>query len=165
LPGRRVSIDEAGEIRVGGPTLFAGYLVEGSVRAREDPWPTGDRGRLEDGVLYVRGRRDRMFISGGENIQPEEIESALLGLSGVDEAVVVAVPHDEFGARPVAFVGGGALDGAVLDAALREVLPGYKTPDVYYRMPARPPSRLKPDLAALSARASDPLASRTLVRL
>jgi len=168
LPGRDVVVDNAGEILIGGPTLSAGRLEEGAVRTGPRDagrWRTGDRGRIEDGVLYVTGRRDRMFVSGGENVQPEEIEMALLGQPGVDEAVVVPIVDKEFGARPVAFIRGGALSAAGLDAALREVLPGYKTPDVYYRMPARPAGRLKPDLSALAARAGDPVAAARLPRL
>ena len=50
------------------------------------------------------GRRDTMFISGGENIHPEEIEREILRFPGVLEAIVVPVPDPEFGARPVAFL-------------------------------------------------------------
>ena len=71
-----------------------------------------------------------MFVSGGENIHPEEIEGALCKLAEVDQAVVVPVPDAEFGSRPVAFVrtGSGALCAAELRERLREVLPGYKIP-------------------------------------
>ncbi len=159
LPERDVQIDDEGQICVGGPTLFDGYLVDGQVRPERNVaglWATGDTGRIEDGVLYVHGRGDRMFISGGENVQPEEIEGALLAIDGVDEAVVVGVAHEAFGARPAAFVRGAALDASVLDQALRRVLPGFKVPDVYYRMPAGDASRMKPDLARLQELASDP---------
>jgi len=161
LPQRDVRVDASGEIRVGGPTLFAGYLDSGVLRPGRDEtglWATGDLGRLEDGALYVTGRKDRMFVSGGENVQPEEIEAALLALDGVDAAVVVAVEHAEFGARPVAFVAGSALEATALDAALRDVLPGYKTPDAYYRFPTDGGERLKPDLVRLTALANDPVA-------
>lgn len=154
LPRREVRLDDEGEIRIGGPTLFSGYLVDGALQGGRDDdglWATGDLGRFENGVLYVTGRKDRMFVSGGENVQPEEIESALLGLAAVDEAVVVPAGSPEFGARPVAFVAGEALDAATLDASLRAVLPGFKTPDAYYRMPPHAPARLKPDIQALAA--------------
>ncbi|MDJ0521891.1 MAG: AMP-binding protein, partial [Planctomycetota bacterium] len=147
LPQREVHVDAHGEIRVGGPTLFSGYLVDGEIEPARDEaglWATGDVGRLEDGVLFVTGRRDRMFISGGENVQPEEIEAALLAIDDVAAAVVVPVADAEYGARPVAFVAGDGLDAARLDAALRAVLPGFKTPDVYYRMPPAAMSGMKP---------------------
>ena len=108
LPGREVSLSERGEILVRGATLFAGY-VEGEESDRpldEEGWfHTRDLGVLdESGYLRVGGRLDNLFISGGENVQPEEIEEALCRLNGVDEAVVVPVSDEEFGARPVAFV-------------------------------------------------------------
>ncbi|MGI8909164.1 MAG: o-succinylbenzoate--CoA ligase, partial [Rubrobacteraceae bacterium] len=107
LPYREVSISGEGEILVRGETLFAGY-VEGKVvdlPVDAEGWfHTGDLGDLdEDGYLDVRGRKDNLFISGGENVQPEEIEDALRRLDGVEDAVVAPVPDAEFGFRPVAF--------------------------------------------------------------
>ena len=108
LPEREVSISEEGEILVRGATLFAGY-VEGKtldLPLDTDGWfHTGDLGELdENGYLRVLGRKDNLFISGGENIQPEEIEEVLAALPGVEAAVVVPVDDPEFGQRPVAFV-------------------------------------------------------------
>ena len=65
---------------------------------------SGDLGRLEGGRLFVTGRRDARFISGGENIQPEEVEQALLEHPAVVAAVCVALPDAEFGSRPAAFL-------------------------------------------------------------
>src|SRR5215208_5937780 len=131
LPNREVSISERGEIMVRGETLFAGY-VKGEELDRplnQEGWfHTGDLGELgEGGYLRVGGRIDNLFISGGENVQPEEIEEALCRLEGVDEAVVVPVPDEEFGARPVAFV---RTDGGVRDLSreLESVLPRFKIP-------------------------------------
>src|SRR5215218_11333428 len=108
LPNREVSISESEEILVRGETLFAGY-VEGEESDRSldaGGWfHTRDLGELdENGYLQVKGRMDNLFVSGGENVQPEEIEAALCRLEQIDEAVVVPVPDEEFGARPVAFV-------------------------------------------------------------
>ena len=95
------------------------------------------RGRWDKaGRLVVIGRRDNLFISGGENIYPEEIEFALLALSGVHQAVVVPLSHREYGQRPVAFVDGnlGQVDG--WRKALAERLPSYKIPDRFLPWPA-----------------------------
>ncbi len=168
LSGCEIDVDGSGRIGVHSDTLFDGYLTAEGLAPATDAngrWTTGDLGRLEDGILYVSGRADRMFISGGENVQPEDVEEALLALEGVAEAVVVPVPHEDFGERPVAFVDGADLDASVLDAALRELLPGFKAPDTYYRMPERPDGRLKPDLRMLAAMARDPLAASRLERL
>ncbi len=138
-----VSISAEGEILVRSDQLFLGYLQpDGSVRRplTNDGWfRTGDLGRFDDaGYLHVTGRKDNMFISGGENIHPEEVELALRNLDGVEEAVVVAVDDAEWGRRPVAFVRtaeGRPLDPAALEHALRASLPGYKVPRTYHSWP------------------------------
>ena len=139
LPHRRLRIDEDGQILVAGRTLFRGYVEGEELR---DPrtatgwYPTGDRGELDaQGRLRVVGRMDRMFISGGENIQPEEIEAALEQLSGVIRAVVVPVPNATYGERPVAFLEGEEEDASVLRERLAERLPAFKIPDAFYRFP------------------------------
>lgn len=100
LPGREVKL-ENGEIFVRGPCLFQGYLGEKPV---SDWFATKDLGRWVNGRLEIVGRKDWMFISGGENIQPEEIEGHLIAMPGVLEAVVLGVEDAEFGKRPVAVV-------------------------------------------------------------
>ncbi|MGF1471078.1 MAG: o-succinylbenzoate--CoA ligase [Rubrobacteraceae bacterium] len=141
LPYREVSISGTGEILVRGETLFAGY-VEGEevdLPLDADGWfHTKDLGELDvEGRLIVRGREDNLFISGGENVQPEEIEAALERLKGVERAVVVPVPDEEFGERPAAFVQVADKDPRVdrLSGALEEELPRYKIPVAFYRWP------------------------------
>ena len=139
LPHREISISEDGEILVRGETLFAGY-VEGEAVDRPldaDGWfHTGDLGELDaGGYLRVRGRRDNLFISGGENIQPEEIEEALCRLEGVEEAVVVPVPDTEFGSRPVAFVRTAHEKIGDLARALEPILPRFKIPVAFHGWP------------------------------
>jgi O-succinylbenzoic acid--CoA ligase len=92
---------------------------------------------------------DNMFISGGENVQPEEIEEALRRVEGVEEAVVVPVPDEEFGERPVAFVEKRAGAGdADLAGALEPVLPRFKIPTAFHAWPASAdPGRMKIDRA------------------
>ena len=141
LPHREISISEGGEILVRGETLFAGYVggekIERSLDA--DGWfPTGDLGEVdESGYLRVLGRRDNLFVSGGENIQPEEIEEALAGLEGVEAVVVVPVPDPEFGHRPVAFVraAGDAVTPENLARALESILPRFKMPIAFHGWP------------------------------
>jgi o-succinylbenzoate---CoA ligase len=135
-------ISPEAEIQVRGETLFLGY-IEGDTLLRplqEDGWfATGDCGFIDEaGYLQVTGRRDNMFIAGGENIQPEEIEAALCRIDGVLEAVVTPVPHAEFGNTPAAFLRlaeGVALDGAFLSAQLAGCLPKFKVPRYYFAWP------------------------------
>ena len=141
LPYRELKVDSDGIIWVRGRTLFAGYQQGTEILSPfdEEGWfKTGDKGRWDEaGMLQVTGRLDNMFISGGENIQPEEIEAVLLKQAGVRRAVVVPVPDNEFGFRPVAFVEG--LDSgnwkASLVAAIAGELERFKIPDAIYRWP------------------------------
>lgn len=109
----------------------------------------------DDGRLVVHGRVGNGFVSGGENIQPEAIEAALVALPDVVNAVVVPVSHAEFGARPVAFVQlseGRDLDAHALATALRSTLPGFMVPDAFLDWSG--PVGLKPDRTALTRLAS-----------
>jgi O-succinylbenzoic acid--CoA ligase len=140
LPHRRIQIADDGQILVGGATLCMGVMEDGRIRdPRVDGWyPTGDVGRVDaQGRLHVQGRIDRQFVSGGENIQPEEIELALERIEDIERAVVVAVPDEEYGRRPVAFV---QSEGELRPDAWRETLaitlPGFKLPDAIYRLPS-----------------------------
>lgn len=138
LPHRRLSIMDE-QIHVAGRPLFQGYMTEeGLVDPRtETGWyPTGDRGRIDaTGRLHVLGRIDRMFVSGGENIQPEEIEAALERLDDVDRAIVVPIPDAEYGERPVAFVRGrDGISDTALRQALTDALPRFKIPDAFHSL-------------------------------
>ncbi|MEW5994071.1 MAG: o-succinylbenzoate--CoA ligase, partial [Candidatus Zixiibacteriota bacterium] len=142
LPYREVSTALDGEILVKGATLFRGY-VEGdrvALPLDNDGWfHTGDVGRIDaDGCLTVLGRKDNMFISGGENIFPEEIESALLGFTEIVEAVIVPLDDAEFGRRPVAFVRfgeGKRLSKSELLLEMQTKLPRFKLPVYFYEWP------------------------------
>ncbi len=140
-PGN-VRIAADGEIQVRGDTLFLGYMTEGQIVPpdTEDGWfATGDLGAMDgEGHLAVVGRKDNMFVSGGENIQPEEIEACLCRADGVCQAVVAPTTHAEFGATPVAFVQleeGAQMDAEAFSKALAEHLPRYKIPRHYLPWP------------------------------
>jgi O-succinylbenzoic acid--CoA ligase len=111
LPGREVRISQDGEIQIRSPILAKKFLgSEGlweDLADAEGWFSTGDLGEFTaEGNLVIQGRRDRLIISGGENIQPEAIESLLLKIPGVRRAVVVGKPDPEFAERPVAFLAG-----------------------------------------------------------
>lgn len=147
------------EIVIRGDTLFAGYWQQGQLhpaRDHEGWFHTRDTGQWQDGRLVLTGRLDNQFISGGKNVQPEEIERSLLALEGVDAAVVVPVEHPQFGQTPFAFVRlqQGSLTSVDRDnliASLKCHLPGYLVPRYYADLPA--PQGLKirrPELRALA---------------
>ena len=108
LPFRKIMASTDGELLVRGACLFQGYLRDGKIQSQtdNDGWfHTSDIGTVtNEGTVTVSGRKDNMFISGGENIHPEEIEKALMMIDGVLEALVVPVNDDEYGQRPVAFI-------------------------------------------------------------
>src|SRR5690606_2403725 len=79
-------------------------------------------------------RKDRLFISGGENIYPEEIERAI-HTCGIFEAVfVIPIDDIEFGRRPVAFIQANQLDIKSISTRLRKLLPGYKIPHYFFNL-------------------------------
>ena len=163
IPGRHLWINDNGEILVKGPTLFRGYLTDDGINPSvdKDGWfHTGDIGRIEpDRTLTVIGRKDNMFISGGENIHPEHIEAALESIDGITRAIVVPINDPEFGQRPIAFIQydyDWMLDDAeeypVGETRIREeleaVLPRFILPVKYYPWPeSYRPAELKADRA------------------
>jgi o-succinylbenzoate---CoA ligase len=140
LPYRELSVAGDGELLVKGPCLFQGYLRDGVIQPQtdNDGWfHTSDIGSLsEKGELIVLGRKDNMFISGGENIHPEEIEKALMMIEGIREALVVPVPDKEYGQRPVAFIqtiDGKKNDDQSITEAMHSMIGKLKSPTRYFR--------------------------------
>lgn len=127
LPHVEWRLESDGELLVRGPSLFSGYLD--GLRLRNGYFETGDLFRNGSCI----GRKDNLFISGGENIQPEEIEQLLC--QWVREAAVVPRADPEWGARPVAFVAAELWEPDVWRARLAEVLPRYKLPVAFYPLP------------------------------
>ncbi|MFI5844802.1 long-chain fatty acid--CoA ligase [Catenuloplanes sp. NPDC051500] len=125
---------ETGEILVRGPAVMAGYWgLPGETRAAlgDDGWlRTGDLAVTDtDGFVYVRDRIKDMIISGGENIYPAEVESALLAHPAVAECAVIGVPDARWGEVGRAFVVPAApVEAAELLAFLDGRIARYKIP-------------------------------------
>lgn len=143
LPYRRVRIAKDGEILVKGQTLFKGYWRSGSMDKRRDEngwFPTGDLGKMNEKVeLIVLGRKDNLLISGGENIQPEEIEDHLSAL-GFGRACVIARKDRIFGERPVAFIETPPNKKFSLEQLRERLLKRtekFKVPDEWYHWPMK----------------------------
>jgi o-succinylbenzoate---CoA ligase len=98
LDGVEVAIADDGEIRLRGPMLLRCYR-DGSTPLDADGWlATGDLGRwLDDGRLHVEGRRGDLIITGGENVWPEAVETALADHPAVAEVMVRGVDDPEWG--------------------------------------------------------------------
>jgi fatty-acyl-CoA synthase len=133
--GAEAGPGEPGELWLRGPVVCAGYLDDAAATASAivDGWfRTGDLlQRDADGFFYVRGRIKEMFISGGENVYPAEVEAAILDHPDVALAAVVGVPDARWGEVGLAFVQprvGAAVDPAGLTAFLGGRLAKYKIP-------------------------------------
>jgi len=131
--GTECAANEEGELLIRGPHVVAGYWrnPEATAETIRDGWlHTGDIAvRDEDGCFSVLGRSKEMFISGGENVYPSEIESVLLAHPRVKEAAVVGVPHETWGEVGRAFVVvEEGFDEADLRAFLSQRLARYKLP-------------------------------------
>jgi fatty-acyl-CoA synthase len=127
-----------GEICVRGPAVFAGYHgnPEATARALRGGWfHTGDLGRMDErGLLYITGRESDMYISGGSNVYPREVEEVLLTHPGVGEVAVLGVPDPKWGEIGVAVVVRRAGTPPVDEAALLGWLEGRCA---RYRWPRR----------------------------
>lgn len=100
--GNSLPPGEIGEIAVGGEVLSPGYLDRPLPLTDSGLFRTGDLGSLDaDGYLMVKGRRDQMLISGGENIYPAEIVAAAESCPGVVAAAVIALADETWGQRPL----------------------------------------------------------------
>ena len=105
-------------------------------------------------TLTVLGRKDNMFISGGENIHPEEIERVMYESGMLDEAIVVPVKDVEFGKRPVAFVQyKKSANETELVQFLKQQLISFKVPDLLLPWPEETEPGLKPRREKLSHQA------------
>lgn len=142
LKGRELKIDEMGEILLRGDCLFWGYLGQ---EVQKGQWfSSGDLGVLDgQGYLHVTGRKDRLFISGGENIQPEEIEKVLCDHPRVQRCYVRAVEDSEYGFRPVAYIEGEKISVPDLRKYLESLLPRFKIPKSFHPWPERAKGAMK----------------------
>lgn len=114
LPHARVAVSAEGRVLVGGVSLFCGYWPE--VAAPGGGWLTDDLGEIDaEGRLRVAGRADALVISGGEKINPAEVEAALreAGAAWLDDVVVLGLPHPVWGREVVAVYPCGGDAGGV----------------------------------------------------
>ncbi|WP_312950948.1 o-succinylbenzoate--CoA ligase [Superficieibacter sp.] len=106
LPGREMRLED-GEVWLRASSMAEGYWRDGKLHPllNAHGWfATRDRGELRDGRLTIIGRLDNLFFSGGEGIQPEEVERVIAAHPQVRQVFIVPVADREFGQRPVAVV-------------------------------------------------------------
>ena len=131
-----VETGEIGEICCRGPAVFAGYHgnSEATAKALRGGWfHTGDLGRMDErGLLYITGRESDMYISGGSNVYPREVEEVLLTHPGVAEIAILGIPDEKWGEVGVAVVvrreGSTAVEAAELLGHLEGRCAKYRWP-------------------------------------
>ena len=106
--GEDAGPDEVGELWVRGPNITPGYWNRPETNATQfvDGWfKTGDAARLyADGDVWIVARWKDMYISGGENVYPAEVENVLFALPGVADAAIIGVPDEKWGEVGLAIV-------------------------------------------------------------
>jgi acyl-CoA synthetase (AMP-forming)/AMP-acid ligase II len=133
--GRELAPFETGEICVCGLAVFAGYYnnPEANAKSFRNGWfRTGDLGHMDaQGFLYITGRASDMYISGGSNVYPREIEETLLTHPAVAETAILGVPDPVWGEVGLAVVvarPGHAMTEAEVLAWLDGKVARYKIP-------------------------------------
>ena len=142
---RTLGANQRGELLLRGPGITPGYWnnAEGTVKAFEDGWLcTGDIAYLdEDGDYYVVDRSKDMYISGGENVYPAEVENVLFQMEGVAEAAVIGV-HDEkwgeVGKAVIVLKPGAQVSAETVITHCKAKLAGFKVPRHVVFMQALP---------------------------
>jgi fatty-acyl-CoA synthase len=146
--GRELKPFETGEICVIGPAVFAGYYdnPEANAKAFRDGWfRTGDLGHVDEaGFVYITGRASDMYISGGSNIYPREVEEKILTHPAIGEVAVLGVPDPFWGEVGIAVCvpreGAKPVSEAELAAFLAPKVPRYKMPKRFFFWDALPKS-------------------------
>ncbi|STQ70393.1 2-succinylbenzoate--CoA ligase [Hafnia alvei] len=138
LIGRELMLAD-GEILLRGDNMASGYWRDGHLfpLADADGWfHTRDRGEMQNGELRIIGRLDNLFFSGGEGIQPEDVERVLLTHPDIQQAFVLPVDDCEFGQRPVAVIEAQeGLDLSSLAQWTQGKLARFQQPIRYYLLP------------------------------
>lgn len=106
--GRVLGKNQSGALWLKGPQVFDGYYdkEENTQRFDKDGWfNTGDYGHINGfGHLFIESRRTDLIITGGENVNPNEVEEAMQKLPSIKEAIVIGIPDEEWGQKITAVV-------------------------------------------------------------
>ncbi len=145
--GAEVAPFETGEICVCGPAVFAGYYKnpEANAKSFRNGWfRTGDLGHMDgEGFVYITGRASDMYISGGSNVYPREVEEKLLQHPAIAEVAIVGVPDPMWGEVGVAVCvtrEGQSVSEADVAAFLDGKVSRYKLPKRVFFWEALPKS-------------------------
>ena len=150
--GTNCAPGEVGEVICRSAQNMVGYwnLAEANARTIRGEWlHTGDAGWLDaEGFLYIHDRMKDMIVSGGENVYPAEVESAIFGCPGVADVAVIGVPDEQWGEAVKAVVvraPGSSIPAEEIIAYARQRIAGYKLPksvDFLDALPRNPSGKI-----------------------
>jgi malonyl-CoA/methylmalonyl-CoA synthetase len=143
--GAELPTGAVGVVEIAGPNVFKGYWrmpEKTAAEFRDGRFVSGDLGFVDErGYVTLVGRAKDLIISGGYNVYPAEVETALDELPQVHESAVIGVPHRELGEAPVAVIvprEKGFADADAIRAGLADTLARYKQPRAFLFVDALP---------------------------
>ena len=128
----KMEIDSSGRILIQSPALFKGYYGREALDLTRG-FLSGDEGYIDENErLYVTGRIDRLVVSGGEKIDPYEVQDVVGAIAGIEEVLAVGLPDVEWGQKLVVYYTGHEL--VDWKERLKEQLVSYKLPKEMFRV-------------------------------
>ena len=139
FPGAKVWT-ENDELHISGPMVMKGYVGETETNCT---FNSHDLGRIvDDNLLFLDIRRKDLIITGGENVNPIEVEECLMNVEGISDAAVVGKDDDEWGQKVTAYIVSIPLENDLLHSELRKSLSPYKIPKDYIQVSHIPRNEL-----------------------
>ncbi len=139
FPGANVWA-ENDELHISGPMVMKGYVGE---RETNGTFNSHDLGRIDDdNLLFLDIRRKDLIVTGGENVNPIEVEECLMNVRGISDAAVVGKDDDEWGQKVTAYIVSTSLENELLHSELKKSLSPYKIPKEYIQVSHIPRNEL-----------------------
>jgi O-succinylbenzoic acid--CoA ligase len=137
LRHNKLSLSQTGQLSISGESLARGYYHDGQFYPFSRDFKTPDFFHYDGKTFRYLKRGDLVFISGGENIDPLELEMKILEYCGIEQSIVVPIPHPEWGHIPVCFLekNENVFEMEDFRKWLTRVLIGPKRPRAFYDLP------------------------------
>jgi O-succinylbenzoic acid--CoA ligase len=131
---------ENDELHIFGPMVMQAYVGEPETNGVHN---SHDLGRVDaDNLIFLDIRRKDLIISGGENVNPIEVEECLMNVEGISDATVVGIDDDEWGQKVTAYIVSIPLENELLHSELEKYLSPYKIPKEYIQVSHIPRNEL-----------------------
>jgi len=131
---------ENDELHISGPMVMQAYVGESESNGVHN---SHDLGRIDaDNLIFLDIRRKDLIITGGENVNPIEVEECLMNIEGISDAAVVGKDDDEWGQKVTAYIVTNSINNELLNSELEKNLSQYKIPKEYIQVPDIPRNEL-----------------------